>query len=102
MPPKKAEATPWQNLCTDLKGPHDMQKRGSVPALQIWAVTVIDPATGWLETAQINTKCADIIANVLEQVWLTQHPWPEQVTCDCGTEFMAEFSKMTKEDCSTN
>ena len=102
LSPKKAEATSWQNLCIDLIGPYDLQKRDNVSVLQMWAITMIDPATGWLEIAEIDTKCADVIANVAEQTWLTQYPWPEQVTYDHGTEFMAELSKMIKEDYNIN
>ena len=74
LPPKKAEATPWQNLCIDLIGLYTLQKRGGVPTLQLWAMTMIDPATGWLEIAEIDTKCADNIANVAEKTWLTRYP----------------------------
>ena len=63
---------------------------------------MIDPATGWLEIADIETKCADVIVNVTEQTWLTWYPWPEQVTYDHGMEFMAEFSKMIKQDYNAN
>ena len=59
---------------------------------------MIDPATGWLEIAPIDTKRADNIANVVEQVWLTQYPWPDQVTYDCGTEFMTEFTEIVTKD----
>ena len=59
---------------------------------------MIDPATGWLEIAPIDTKRADNIANVVEQVWLTRYPWPDQVTYDRGTEFMAEFTEMVTKD----
>ena len=59
---------------------------------------MIDPATGWFEMKEIKTKSADVIANMVEQVWLMRYPWPKQVTLDRGTEFMAEFTKMISED----
>ena len=65
-------------------------------------MTMIDPATGWLEIAKIDTKYADNIANVAEQTWLARYPWPEQVTYDRGTEFMAEFQTMVKQDYNIN
>ena len=97
LPPKTAETKPWQVLCVDLIGPYNLTTRESMP-LHIWAIMMIDPATGWLEIAPIDTKRADNIANVVEQVWLTRYPWPDQVTYDRGTEFMAEFTEMVTKD----
>eukprot|EP00957_Ditylum_brightwellii_P110162 8402844-Ditylum_brightwellii.AAC.1 len=55
---------------------------------------MIDPVTSWCETAEIKTKRADVIANVVETKWLTRHPYPTQVVLNRGKEFMAEFSEM--------
>ena len=66
--------------------------------LMLWALTMIDPSTGWFEIADISTKHADVIANVLEQTWLTRYPWPSQVILDRGTEFMAECMEMLQRD----
>ena len=62
--------------------------------VELWAVTMIDPATGWFEIKEIKSKRADIVANVIEQTWLTRYPRPEKVICDRGTEFMVEFRNM--------
>ena len=59
---------------------------------------MIDPATGFLEIAEVKTKSADVVANVAETTWFTRYPWPEKVINDRGTEFMAEFKKMIRED----
>lgn len=59
---------------------------------------MIDPATGWFEIVEIPNKQADEIANLLEQTWLVRHPWPQNVICDRGKEFMAEVSEMLQED----
>eukprot|EP00957_Ditylum_brightwellii_P006659 506024-Ditylum_brightwellii.AAC.1 len=59
---------------------------------------MIDPATGWFEMAEIKTKRADIIANVIEQMWFNQYPWPTEVVLDRGTEFMAEDTEMIQKD----
>ena len=55
---------------------------------------MIDPATGWFEMREIETKSADNIANVLETAWLTRYPWPLKVIFDCGSEFKAEVQMM--------
>ena len=64
----------------------------------LWAVTMIDPATGWFEIKQLKAKSADVVANEIEKTWLTRYPWPTQVIMDRGSEFMAEFTKMLKDD----
>jgi hypothetical protein len=61
---------------------------------------MIDPATGWFEMAQIENKTAAEVADTCETTWFTRHPLPQQITLDRGTEFMAEFAKMVKNDYS--
>ena len=66
--------------------------------LKLWAITMIDPATGWFEIVEVSTKSADVIANTIEQTWLCRYPWPLIVILDRGKEFMAEFSQMIRRD----
>ena len=103
LPEKKAESEPWEKLCIDLIGPYPIptigrKKNKEPPPLQLWAVTMIDPATGWIEIKEITTKRADVVANVLEKTWLTRYPRPSVITLDRGKEFMAEVTKMIKND----
>eukprot|EP00957_Ditylum_brightwellii_P097964 7461844-Ditylum_brightwellii.AAC.1 len=44
--------------------------------------------------AEIKTKRADVIANVIEQMWFNRYPLPTEVELDGGTEFMAKFTEM--------
>jgi transposase InsO family protein len=97
LPEKLAEIVPWETLCVDTIGPYQIKQKGK-KTLELWAVTMIDPATGWFEIKNIDTKQADNVANVMEQAWSSRYPWPQQVVLDRGTEFMAEFSKMLIED----
>jgi transposase InsO family protein len=97
LPPKEAEAEPWEKLCVDLIGPYKVKRAGKEP-LTLWAITMIDPATGWIEIKEINNKQADTIANVVEQVWLTRYPRPQVLNFDRGSEFMAEFAEMITND----
>ena len=97
LPEKKAEANPWDKLCVDLIGPYTIKKTRGRPT-ELWCVTMIDPATSWLEIKNIDNKRADNIANVVEQAWLTKYPWPNEITYDRGSEFMAEFAAMIKND----
>eukprot|EP00957_Ditylum_brightwellii_P076816 5839092-Ditylum_brightwellii.AAC.1 len=59
---------------------------------------MIKPATGWFKMAEIKTKCADVIANAIEQTWFNKYPWPTEVVLDRQTEFMAEFTEMIQRD----
>jgi transposase InsO family protein len=59
---------------------------------------MIDPATGWFEMQQIKNKTAAEVADICEKTWFTRYPLPQRITLDQGTEFMAEFAKMVKDD----
>ena len=87
---KAAEADPWEILCIDLIGPYTITRKKPKVPLTLWCLTMIDPATGWFEMAEIKNKFAYTIANKLEQSWLSRYPWPSQVTSDRGSEFKAE------------
>jgi len=54
LPEKEAESEPWEKICIDLIGPYPIPTKGykktkDPKPLQLWAVTMIDPATGWIE-----------------------------------------------------
>ena len=97
LPAKIAETYPWETLCVDLIGPYTFKRKGKTD-LSLWCVTMIDPATGWFEIAQIPTKESGSVANIVEQAWLTRYPWPNILVFDRGTEFMGEFAKMARMD----
>ena len=59
---------------------------------------MIDPATGWFGMTSIKTKSADVIANKLEQTWLSKYPWTTKIILDQGTEFTKELIEMIKKD----
>jgi transposase InsO family protein len=99
LPPKEAESIPWDRLCIDLIGPYTIvRKNKSKQSLVLWALTMIDPVTGWFEMREIKTKQADYIANVLEQAWLSRYPWPTTLVFDRGSEFKAEVTEMLRND----
>ena len=94
IPPKQAETIPWETLCIDVIGPYKIKRKTSKSTLCLWALTMIDPATGWFEIKEIESKRADYIANYLEQTWFNRYPWPQTIICDRGTEFFAEVQTM--------
>jgi len=107
LPEKTAETIPWEKVCIDLIGPckfgrdlTDKQKKQGLEdnTITLHAMTMIDPATGWFEIVPIKSKRADRIANLFEQTWLTRYPWPEQLICDRGVEFMGEVQDMLKNE----
>ena len=98
LPPKEAEATPWDKLCVDLIGPYKIRRKGQKDLI-CRCVTMIDPATGWFEIHQYDDKQSITVANIVEQEWFSRYPWPTQVTFDRGSEFIGqEFQQMIKED----
>jgi transposase InsO family protein len=97
LPAKQAEENPWDTLCVDLIGPYKIQRKGK-DDLKLWCLTMIDPVTGWFEMEQIDNKTAAEIADICETTWFTRYPLPQRITLDRGTEFMAEFAKMVKND----
>ena len=98
LPAKEAEAEPWDKLCVDLIGPYKFKQPNSKKDVDLWCATMIDPATGWIEIAEIPDKRADTVADVIERTWFNRYPWPTQVVMDRGSEFMAEFSEMVVRD----
>ena len=98
LPEKEADTTPWEKLCVDLIGPYTIRRKKGKPSLQLWCVTMIDPATGWFEMKSLPTKRADVVANIIEQTWFSRYPWPTIINLDRGSEFLAEFTSMIEND----
>ncbi len=105
LPPKEPETIPWHTLCIDLIGPYkvgvpyvyEKGKKGQPDKKkqrELHCLTMIDPATGWFEIVAIEDKRADTIAILLERHWLSRYPWPTEVVCDRGNEFMKECKDM--------
>ena len=98
LPPKEAEAIPWDKMCIDLIGPYTINRKGR-KNLICKCVTMIDPATGWFEIHQYDDKRSITVANIAEQEWFARYPWPTQVTFDRGSEFIGkDFQDMIQKD----
>ena len=84
LPAKEAETTPWDVLCVDLIGRYQFTPKGggkkysikpkkedekyqmttqSGKSVYLQAVTMIDPATGWVEIRAVPSARADLVAN---------------------------------------
>ena len=67
--------------------------------LKMKAITMIDPATGWFEIIQYLDKRSIMIANLVEQTWLSRYPWPRLIAYDRGSEFIGyEVHNMVQTD----
>ena len=88
LPPKSPEIIPWHTLCINLIGLYKIGNNKEEIALH--CLTMIDPAMGWFEIAEVPTKQADNVVNILEFNWLTRYPWPTKIIMDRGKEFAAE------------
>ena len=103
LPQKDPDVIPWHTCQIDLIGCYYFGpatiKRGKkrIPnpnRAQLHCITMIDPATGWFEIAEIENKQADTVANVFEMTWLSRYPWPTEVILDRGTEFKGEVQNL--------
>ena len=95
LPPKEAEAQPWDKLCIDLIGPYKIRRKNK-PDLILKAATMIDPATGWFEICEYDDKRSITVANIVETQWLCL-PWLDTfqiLLCQCP-----DFEGKSSSDC---
>ena len=59
-------------------------KKGTERNINLKAVTVIYPVTGWFEVSQYNNKREISIANLIETTWLYRYHRPMEITYDQG------------------
>ena len=108
LPLKEAESKSWDVICIDLIGQYYFMPKGGGKKYQmttkngktvyLQAVTMIDPATSWIEICTIPSAHVDLVSNIIELAWLTRYPLPSKVIVDCGNEFLAEFQTMIQAD----
>ena len=96
------EIIPWHTLCIDLIGPYKIGNAKKKNETILHCLTMIDPATGWFEIAEVPSARADDVINILEINWLTRYPWPTEVIMDRGKEFAAEVKQTLKEEYGVN
>ena len=73
LPPKEAEAEPWDKMCIDLIGPCKIRRKGKLDSTHS-AMTMMDLATSWFQLHQISNMISDTMANKAEQEWFHRHP----------------------------
>jgi hypothetical protein len=72
LPPKTAESDPWVMVCVDLVGPFTI--KAPLKTYSLLALTMVDPATGWFEIIQANSKTATSIQDLFHNTWLAHYP----------------------------
>ena len=60
-------------------------KNGKI--VYVHTITMIDPATGWIEICTVPSARADLVSNIVELAWLTRYPLPSKVIVHRGNEF---------------
>ena len=94
---KEAKVKPWETLCINLISQY-LFKKPNNQMETLHALTMIDPATGWFGMTAIKTKSSDLIANNIEQTWLSKYLWPSKIILDLGTKFTKEAIWMIEQD----
>ena len=79
-------------VCVDLVGPFTIKT--PLKTHSLLALTMIDPATGWFEIVQANSKTATSIQDLFHNTWLARYPRPQFIVFDNGGEFKREFKQM--------
>jgi transposase InsO family protein len=98
MPTKEAEPPiPWNRVNVDLIGPYEVKLKGTRnKKIQLRAMTMIDPTTGWFEVKEIDAPTADCCQRAMDDTWFNRYPKPEYIGFDNGREFKLVFEQMTK------
>ena len=109
----------WDTVHVDLIGPYSVLMNQRLPdgrirqkEVKLTCMTMIDPATGWFEIAEVHSfdiedvkkgntqyidKTSARISQVFNQVWLSRYPRPRRVILDNGSEFKKDFLVLLKD-----
>ena len=88
--------TKWSGANADLWGPKKVVNKNGYEH-NIHIMTMIDPATGWFEHAQLcqgESATAHRCQQILDTVWLARCPRPKEIGFDNGSEFKKEFLEL--------
>lgn len=81
LPPRTLKTVnPWDVVDVDLIGPYD----------GYYGITIIDPATCWLEVGVQPDKKRLTTAGSFDREWICRYPRPVQVVHDLGAELIGE------------
>ena len=66
--------------------------------MYLQAVTMIDPATCWIEIRSMQEVWAYLIANQVELSWSTRYQLSSKIIADSGKEFSEKFKQIILND----
>ena len=72
--------------------------RKSGKSILLQAITVIDPATGWIEIRIAPSARVYLVSNQVKLACLTRYPLPNKVIMDRGNKFPVELKEMIIND----
>ena len=78
----------------DLVGPYSVKVKGTKEDIQLRAMTMIDPATGWFEVKEIDEPTAECCQEAFDDTWLSRYPRPRKIGYDNGGEFKSVFKEL--------
>eukprot|EP00957_Ditylum_brightwellii_P122579 9347887-Ditylum_brightwellii.AAC.1 len=61
-------------------------------------VVCSDDFDGWFEVKETTMRSSNIVANIVEQTWLTRYLWPQKAILDRGMEFMKDFITLVQDE----
>ena len=97
---------PWSVVHIDTIGPYSVSAKQEVPGkvvkdveLQLRAMTIIDPTTGWFEIVEVPTEDVSSarISQLFNKTWLARYPRPNEIIYDHGSEFQSHFKNLILE-----
>ena len=84
LPAKESEYIQWNKICVDIIDTYIIIWKGQKENLELKAVTMKDPVTGWSKIMQYNNKREISIVNLVGTKWLSKYPRPMEITYDKG------------------
>jgi hypothetical protein len=90
---KQAEPSePWNRVNVDMIGP--LTVKTPTKTLELRALTMIDPTTGWFEVKDVKKADSATCGAVFDDVWLSRYPRPQYIGFDNGSEYKSVFDEM--------
>jgi RNase H-like domain found in reverse transcriptase/Integrase zinc binding domain len=92
LPTKIPVTTPWVEVHVDHIGPYTQSDNLSAP--KYFALSIIDPATSWIELYPLPNLTAVTTCTVFDNDWLCRYPRAYKCICDQGSAFTSnEFQE---------
>jgi hypothetical protein len=93
LPTKIPVSVPWREVHVDHIGPYSQSELPNGP--KFYAMSIIDPATSWIELHAVPDQSALTAATTLDNQWLSRYPRPARCIFDQGSAFTSqEFQEL--------